>query len=86
MNGNELKAWRREHGYTQETFASELEVTRQTVIGWEKTNEALPRILVLALAALAQSRTVVGRRASAAEQRKMRARSDEPGAKAARED
>lgn len=85
MTGSELKEWRRAHGYTQEAFAAELEVARQTVVGWEKSHDPLPRMLLLALEALAQSRTVAGKRASASEQRKMRGRSDEPGAKAPRD-
>jgi DNA-binding XRE family transcriptional regulator len=72
MNGAEFKAWRLEHGYTQQAIAEDLEVTRQTVVAWEKSAK-LPRLLTLALEGLENSRKVVGKRATAAEARKMRA-------------
>ena len=36
MLNENIKALRKQHGYTQETFAQELNVVRQTVSKWEK--------------------------------------------------
>ena len=84
MHGIDLKDWRHQHNYTQEALALELEITRQTVIGWEKGIELLPRILVLALESLSRSGSITGRRATASEQKMMRTRPHEPGSKVGR--
>lgn len=76
MNGADLKVWRRERSLTQIGLALELDVTRQTVIAWENSVEPLPRVLQLALSALDQSRTVAGKRMSAAEVKAFRKRVD----------
>lgn len=78
MIGSELKAWRKRHGYTQDSFAEELDCSRQTVISWEKSSEQLPRMVWLSLVALEgfpKERKVDGRRLSAAEYREERQRS-----------
>lgn len=78
MQGSDLKAWRKQHGLTQTDLASELEVSRQTVIGWE-AGGALPKMLALALKELERSRSMAGKRMSARQQREVRRRPDEPG-------
>ncbi|PJR12747.1 helix-turn-helix transcriptional regulator [Sinorhizobium meliloti] len=78
MHGSDLKAWRKQQGLTQTDLASELEVSRQTVIGWE-SGGALPKMLALALKELERSRSVAGKRMSALQQREARRRPNEPG-------
>lgn len=78
MQGSDLKEWRKRHNLTQADLASELEVSRQTVVGWE-AGGSLPKILVLALWQLEDNRSVAGRRMSAIQQREARRRPDEPG-------
>lgn len=78
MQGSDLKEWRKRHNVTQSDLASELEVSRQTVVGWE-AGGSLPKILVLALRQLEDNRSVAGRRMSAIQQREARRRPDEPG-------
>lgn len=72
MTGADFKAWRTDQGYTQQEIADDLEVTRQTIVAWEKSAK-IPRLVSLALNALANSRNVAGKKSSAAEARKMRA-------------
>ncbi|MCY1212756.1 hypothetical protein D9M68_151820 [compost metagenome] len=79
MQGSDLKDWRKNHGFTQADLACELEVSRQTVVGWEAAG-CLPKILVLALRELERNRSVAGKRMSATQQRETRRRPDEPGA------
>lgn len=78
MQGSDLKAWRKDHGLTQSALASELEVSRQTIIGWERGKD-LPKILTLALKELERNRSTAGKRMSAVQQREARRRPDEPG-------
>lgn len=78
MQGSDLKDWRKRHNITQADLASELEVSRQTVVGWE-AGGSLPKILLLALRQLEDNRSVAGRRMSAIQQREARRRPDEPG-------
>jgi len=40
------------HGYTNDTLATELDVSRATVFNWKKDTRNLPRLVVLALYAL----------------------------------
>jgi transcriptional regulator with XRE-family HTH domain len=56
--GADLSAWRARNNRTQESLASELDVTRQTVIQWEQSAN-LTRMLCLALEALELKRPVV---------------------------
>jgi DNA-binding XRE family transcriptional regulator len=64
MTGKDLKIWRAANGYaTQESLRQELEVTRDTISRWERSNDRLPRQLelaLLALAALPQCRNIGG--------------------------
>lgn len=59
FDGARLREWRKSNHYSQEELARELEVTRQTVIGWEQS-EKVSRIVQLALAAL-ENTPVVGK-------------------------
>lgn len=53
MTAQELKAWRREHGYTQAELAQELGISRPTVARYESWSAPeLPRWLPLALRGL----------------------------------
>lgn len=78
MQGSDLKAWRKNYGLTQTELATELEVSRQTIIAWE-AGKTLPKVLALALKELERNRSVAGKRMSAAQQQKARRRPDEPG-------
>jgi transcriptional regulator with XRE-family HTH domain len=51
LNGAWLREWRMRNNYSQAQLAAELEVTRQSVIKWEQSNQ-LDRILGLALIVL----------------------------------
>lgn len=74
MTGADIKRWRREHGYTQAQLGLALDVARQTVIEWERTELAIPRTVELALAGLLASTPVVaGKRMPIAAQRLARA-------------
>jgi len=52
MTGNELRAWRRKSGLTQEQLANCLGVIRITNTRWETDVRAVPSFLPLALEAL----------------------------------
>jgi DNA-binding XRE family transcriptional regulator len=78
MQGSDLKSWRKQYGLTQSDLAIELEVSRQTVVGWEASG-SLPKILMLALRELERNRSTAGKRMSASQQRDTRQRPDEPG-------
>jgi transcriptional regulator with XRE-family HTH domain len=53
MLGTDLPAWRKRHGFTQETLMIALGVkSRQTIITWEKSTEQLPKMVLLALLAV----------------------------------
>lgn len=73
MNGSELKAWRKLHGYTQEELMRELDVkSRQTIINWERCPGKLPRMLELSLKSLEkmpEEKQYVGRKSTAKEVR-----------------
>lgn len=78
MQGIDLRSWRKQYGLTQADLALELEVSRQTVVGWE-AGGALPKMLMLALRGLEQNRSTAGKRMSASQQRDTRQRPDAPG-------
>jgi len=83
MIGTELPAWRRRHGYTQQSLCMELGIhSRQTIISWEKSAERLSRVVELALIALEkipEIRKAAGERCSGpAEYREQRARPTDP--------
>lgn len=78
MQGSDLKSWRKQHGLTQSDLALELEVSRQTIVGWE-AGGSLPKILILALRELEKNRSIAGKRMSASQQRDTRLRPDAPG-------
>ena len=89
MRGIDLKEWRARHGYTQEALRMALGLgSRQTIISWEQSEDALPALVRLALIALEfapdKSLSVAGLRLTAAEYSKMRKRSTEPSARARR--
>jgi transcriptional regulator with XRE-family HTH domain len=51
--GADLKAWRKQHGFTQEMLRLALQVgSRQTIISWEQSTQRLPRYVHLALIGL----------------------------------
>jgi transcriptional regulator with XRE-family HTH domain len=51
VDGAWLKAWRTRNTYSQAQLAEELNVTRQSIMKWEKS-ERLDRVVQLALQAL----------------------------------
>ena len=54
MRGSDLVAWRKIHGYSRSRLLGELGVkSRQTLSTWENSDE-IPRLLELALLALAR--------------------------------
>lgn len=76
MTGAEMKAWRKRNRFTQDTLCDELDVSRQTIMVWEKAAK-VPRSIELALIALEQvpgCRVVDGERQSAAQHVEQRAR------------
>ncbi len=81
MTGEELVAWRRHNGYTQEALMKELGVkSRQTIISWEKPGREVERTVELALNALEHDpklRRMAGKKASAREARAHFAGGDE---------
>ena len=52
LDGAWLREWRADNQYSQSELAVELDVSRQTVVKWEKS-DALDRLVVLSLKALA---------------------------------
>jgi transcriptional regulator with XRE-family HTH domain len=52
MTGQELKAWRRKVGLTQEKLAGHLGVIKLTVARWETGTRSIPSFLSLTLEAL----------------------------------
>jgi DNA-binding XRE family transcriptional regulator len=78
MRGTDLRGWRERMGYTQEALMHELGVrSRQTIISWEQSTEALPRMTQLALHALEHQpelRNVAGERAAAWTRRRLEQR------------
>lgn len=73
MTGEELVAWRRRNGYSQEQLMRELDVkSRQTISSWEKSGNQVERTVELALIALERDpmlRRIAGKKASAREAR-----------------
>lgn len=69
MKGYELKAWREDQGKSQMQLADDLEVSRHSVIKWERS-EKIPRLLELAISALQKDLppVVVGGRGSTPEE------------------
>lgn len=73
MIGKDIAEWRRRNGFTQEKLRLELDVTRQTVSGWENSSAPIPRVVELALAALEKMPELKvhhGRAATAEEKRR----------------
>jgi transcriptional regulator with XRE-family HTH domain len=52
MTPDDLKTWRKKHGYTQVTLAGALNVIPLTVSRWERSVREIPSFLGLALEAL----------------------------------
>lgn len=52
MTPAELKAFRVEHGLCQGTLASRLGIARSTLVGYERGNSPIPKMLALAVTAL----------------------------------
>ena len=52
MTPDDLKTWRKKHGYTQVTLAEALSVIPLTVSRWERGVREIPSFLGLALEAL----------------------------------
>ena len=52
MTPEDLKRWRKEHGYTQETLSRALGVIKLTVSRWETGDRHIPSFLYLALGKL----------------------------------
>jgi DNA-binding XRE family transcriptional regulator len=76
MTGAEMKSWRKKNRYTQEMLCHELDVSRQTIMAWEKSAK-VPRLTRLALIALEEEpacRIVDGERQTAAQHVEQRAR------------
>lgn len=73
---NNLKEWRHRNSYTQESLSMALGVSRQTIVAWENSEDALSPLVQLALLALEhlpeKCVVVAGNRLSAAQQREAR--------------
>lgn len=55
FNGDDLREWREEHGFTQHQLADALGVHPNTIPKWERGDQSIqqPRLLRLALKAIA---------------------------------
>lgn len=53
MTPEDLKKWRKEHGYTQQGLANAIGTYQVTVARWENGTRAIPKLLIFALKALA---------------------------------
>jgi transcriptional regulator with XRE-family HTH domain len=73
MTGDELVAWRKRNGLTQEDLMAELDVkSRQTISSWESADRKVPRLVELAVRALdlePSQRRRAGKRATSAQAR-----------------
>lgn len=87
-NGVDLKAWRGRNGYTQEQLRLLLDVSRQTIITWERSSKPLAKVVELALIALEHAPDKCPGRNGKAYTREeygmMRSRPSEPDSRAAR--
>lgn len=52
MTPQDLKEWRKKHGYTQQGLADALGTYQVTVARWENGTRAIPNLLILALKGL----------------------------------
>lgn len=52
MTGDEMRAWRFGRNLRQQDLATLLDVTRQTIAGWEATPHAIPTLVSLAIQTL----------------------------------
>jgi DNA-binding XRE family transcriptional regulator len=57
MTSEDLKEWRKKHGYTQQGLADTLGVIRLTITRWENGTRGIPKLLELALRTLARETT-----------------------------
>ncbi|WP_428987836.1 helix-turn-helix transcriptional regulator [Methylocapsa aurea] len=73
---DDIREWRRRNKYTQDALALALGVSRQTVVGWEKSEYPPSTLIQLALLALEnlpeKCSLVAGSRLSSSEQRHAR--------------
>ncbi len=53
MTPQDLKEWRKKNGYTQQGLADAIGTYQVTVARWENGTRAIPKLLTLALKALA---------------------------------
>lgn len=58
MEPKELKAWRKEHDFSQSQLARELEVVTMTISRWERGERGIPAFLPLALESIVARREV----------------------------
>lgn len=66
MRGEQLKAWRESQGKSQKELAQELDVSRHSIIKWEREID-VPKLVELAICALDHAspmRLVAGRASS----------------------
>lgn len=60
FDGSELKRWRRRWGKSQTELGGVLGVSRATVVRWETSEEDVPVMVRLALAAIAMGAPPIG--------------------------